>query len=275
MVSDEMIPGAEEVAAAYDAMIPGAEEVAAAYDALARDYDALCPDWEAWAAQSYETLSRLLPNLKSASRILDCACGTGKECYALAMHGHPVYGCDASKGMLERATQRFKAAALDIPTVQCTWAQLPDQYEGMAFDIVLCWGNSISHCDSCSTLKSSLQGMAAVLSGGGTLAIETRDWERLVAEKPRFTVGRLRCYEGRQLIPVYIWDVEGMWQPSKVEILFLELEGETVRHRSYVLPMQPIPYDDLSRSLEEAGLRLLGREPAMNEGRYVLLASKP
>lgn len=245
-----------------------------AYNTLACDYDALYTDWEAWAGRSYETLARLLPNLHAASGILDCACGTGVDCYALARHGHRVCGSDASKNMLARAAQRFRDGGLDIPTTECAWTELPDHYEHGAFDIVLCLGNSISHCDSRLSLVASLRGMAAVLAEGGTLAVETRDWERLVAEKPRFTVGQLRSHEGRQVIPLYVWDVSGMWQLSTVEILFLELEGENVRYRSHALPFWPIPYGDLAEALDEAGLRVLGREPG-DEGRYVLLATKP
>jgi hypothetical protein len=177
--------------------------------------------------------------------------------------------------MLERARHRFAHRGLDIPTAQCKWADLPEHFGNQLFDIVLCWGNSISHCESLSALKSSLQGMAAVLARGGTLAVEIRDWERLVATKPRFTVGQLRCHDRRNVIPIYIWDVQGMWRASRVDILFLELEGDSVHYRSHELPMYPIPYDDLVKSLGDVGLQLRGRQAAADEGRYVLLATKP
>jgi hypothetical protein len=164
---------------------------------------------------------------------------------------------------------------MDTASTALKWADLPGHFGNQLFDIVLCWGNSISHCESLSALISSLQGMAAALARGGTLAVEIRDWERLVATKPRFTVGQLRCHDQRNVIPTYIWDVRGMWQASKVEILFLELQGDSVHYRSHELPMYPIPYDDLVKSLGDVGLQLRGRQAAADEGRYVLLATKP
>lgn len=94
-------------------------------------------------------------------------------------------------------------------------------------------------------------------------------------EKPRFTVGTVRSHNQRQLVPIYIWDVRGMWQASRVEILLLELQGDRVMHRCHALPMYPIPYDDLVNSLIQVGLQACERQAAAEEGRYVLLVTKP
>lgn len=256
-------------------MTAEAADVIAAYDALAGDYDNLYPNWDTAAESSYETLSGLLPALRDDSRILDCACGTGMECLSLARRGHCVQGSDASNGMLGRAVQRFESHGLHIPTTHCTWAELPRHFGSGAFDIVLCWGNSVSHCDSPSALAASLHGMSTVLSAGGTLAIQTRDWDRLLAEKPRFTVGNLLHRGDHHLIPMYIWSLRGMWQQSSVEIVFLELVGDVVQPRSYTLPMWPIPFDHLMHAVADAGLTGIERR-GRGDGRwYALLAKKP
>jgi ubiquinone/menaquinone biosynthesis C-methylase UbiE len=137
-------------------MTPGADGAVAAYDGFARDYDALYPDWEAWAERSYETLCRLLPDLDVASGILDCACGTGMECYALATHGHRVHGSDASEKMLERARHRFADRGLGIPTTHCSWEDLPERFGTQRFDVTtFATGATSCRCTRSRTMTSS------------------------------------------------------------------------------------------------------------------------
>ena len=245
-----------------------------AYDALAGDYDNLISDCDAFAESIYETLLQLLPQLHSASRILDCACGTGIECLSLARHGYSVHGSDASPGMLKQARKRFQSHGLKIPTTQCTWEELPHRFKAGSFDIVLCLGNSISHCLSQSSLLASLRGMSAVTAVEGTLVIQLRDWDRLLAEKPRFTIGSAHRQGQRQLIPIYLWDLQKLWQPSNLEVIFLELEGDLVRPRSYTLPFCPIPSDALLKSIRDAGFTDVNRHELEDSGWYTLRATK-
>ncbi len=250
-----------------------ADGVANAYDALADDYDNLFTDWDAAAESTYETLLRLLPGLRQDSRILDCACGTGIECLSLARRGYSVRGSDASRGMLERARRRFRTQGLRIPTTRCTWEELPRRFEPGSFDVVLCLGNSVSHCFDRSSLLASLRGMFAVTAVGGVLVINLRDWEGLLAEKPRLTVGSVRRQGERRLIPMYMWNLRGMWLPSDVEIVFLELDGDVARTRSYSLPFCPIPSDDLVRSSRDAGFAQVDRY-SLEDGWYAIRATK-
>jgi hypothetical protein len=116
--------------------------------------------------------------------------------------------------------------------------------------------------------------MSAVTAVKGTLVIQLRDWDRLLAEKPRFTVGSAHCQGQRQLIPIYLWDLQKLWQPCNVEIVFLELEGDLVHPRSYTLPFCPIPSDALLRSIRDAGFKDVSRHGLEDSGWYTLRATK-
>jgi ubiquinone/menaquinone biosynthesis C-methylase UbiE len=258
---------------AQEEMNDDAEAVADAYDALAGDYDNLFADCDNAAELAYETLLRLLPGLRQDSRILDCACGTGVECLSLVRRGYSVRGSDASRGMLKRARKRFRTQGLRIPTTRCTWEELPRRFDAGSFDVVLCLGNSVGHCLDRSSLLASLRGMFAVTAAGGVLIIQLRDWDGLLSEKPRLTVGAVRRQGEHRLIPIYIWNLLGMWQPSNVEIVFLELEGDLVRTRSYSLPFCPIPSDDLMRSIQDAGFAEVDRY-SLGDGWYAIQATK-
>jgi ubiquinone/menaquinone biosynthesis C-methylase UbiE len=247
--------------------------VADAYDALAGDYDNLFTDCDTAAESMYETLLSRLPGLRQASRILDCACGTGIECLSLARFGYLVCASDASRGMLDRAQKRFRAQGLQIPTTRCTWEELPRRFDPGSFDIVLCLGNSLSHCLDQSSLLASLRGMFAVTAVGGVLFIQLRDWDGLLLEKPRLTVEPVRRQGEHRLIPMYIWNLRGMWLPGDVEIVFLELDGDVVRTRSYSLPFCPIPSDDLMRSIRDAGFAQVDRY-SLEDGWYAIHATK-
>ncbi len=258
---------------AQEDMNDDANGVADVYDALAGDYDNLFTDCATAAESTYETLLRLLPGLRQASRILDCACGTGVECVSFAKRGYLVHGSDASRGMLARARRRFRTQGLRIPTTRCTWEELPRRFKPGSFDIVLCLGNSVSHCLDRSSLLASLRGMFAVTAVGGVLVIQLRDWDGLLAKKPRLTVGTVRREGEHRLIPMYIWNLRGMWLVSDVEIVFLELEGDVARTRSYSLPFCPIPSDDLLRSIRDAGFAQVDRY-SLEDGWYAIHATK-
>jgi hypothetical protein len=116
--------------------------------------------------------------------------------------------------------------------------------------------------------------MSAVTAVEGTLVIHLRDWDRLLAEKPRFTIGSGYRQGQRQLISIYIWDFQKLWQPSTLEIVFLELEDDLVRPRSYTLPFCPIPSDVLLKSMRDVGFTDINRHEFEDSGWYMLRATK-
>ncbi len=247
--------------------------MASPYDSLAADYNALFGDVKSWAQRWYERFRQYLGPALAGARILDCACGTGAHAYALASHGHRVSAADASEGMLREARRLFQEAGLAVPTFRSLWRELPQHVED-PFDVVVCCGNSISHCPSGEAVAAAVAGMRAALRPGGYLLLDNRHWEKLLAERPRFQVGAPALHRGVRTLPIYFWSFAGWKRPVTAELLFVFEQPEAIAHRSYVLEMHPYRIEELRQRLSGSGFD----EPELHffeEGeRYCLVARR-
>ena len=70
-----------------------------------------------------------------------------------------------------------------------SWQDLPERVPG-AFELILCLGNSLVHTATKSAMISSLEGIKQVLSPGGVLVIDSRNWEYLYESRPRIITRR-------------------------------------------------------------------------------------
>jgi SAM-dependent methyltransferase len=228
------------------------------------DYDALAPDYH-WlvgdAILSGESFlarhSSLLASHSAGARILDCACGIGSTAIGLARQGYQVTASDGSSSMVAEAERRARAAALDIDFATCQWEGLPSRFDD-PFDLVLCVGNSISHTPNrCSALRA-LAAMRAVLKPGGTLLVDTRNWEKMRREQARVTLPDAAVErDGMQCIALRLWDHQTDWNaPHHLELLLIFERAKQVNFRRYVLTYRPVRYLELRACMEEVGFTI-------------------
>lgn len=84
-----------------------------AYSILAKKYDRLMSDFD--YDSYYGFISEFLKGKKKGA---DMACGSGELTVRLALSGKNVVGIDTSKDMLNRAREKARAKALNIPFLQ-------------------------------------------------------------------------------------------------------------------------------------------------------------
>ena len=223
------------------------------YDDFATDYEWVFSDFVGTGERYYDNLQPTLAKLRPSSRILDCACGTGIAALALARHGYKVAGTDASEGMVARAKQHATEEGVDVLFSVCAWDELPEQF-GHEFDLTLCCGNSIGHCRDESEMIRSLRSIHEVIKPGGSLIVDTRNWEKLLAERIRFTNFGPRERNGKRCIPVYVWTFpETKDGPVLVEVVLpIEEDGE-VSLRSYPIEYYPFRAEELLNRMKAAG----------------------
>lgn len=180
---------------------------------------------------------------------------------ALARHGYDIAATDASPAMIAEVRRHAEHEALRLTTSVCTWQGLIDRF-GPEFDLVFCGGNSIGHCRDETEMVASLAAMRSVLKPGGSLVLETRDWEALLAERVRFTCFGPRERGGRRCVPLYVWSFgEGPADAVVVEVVLpLEADGG-VDLRSYRIVYHPFTMDQLVERAREAGLQGVQPEP--------------
>jgi 2-polyprenyl-3-methyl-5-hydroxy-6-metoxy-1,4-benzoquinol methylase len=152
------------------------------YNEFARDYHWLCSDHILNGELFIEENKDVLSMTKQGVGILDCSCGIGSFPVALAKRGFKVTGSDASEGMIEQAVSAAATAGMKIPMICSTWEELPNHFADH-FEIVFCVGNSICHCRNRDEMLRSLEGMRRVLTKGGKLVIQSRNWEYLLKKK--------------------------------------------------------------------------------------------
>ncbi|MDP4144928.1 MAG: class I SAM-dependent methyltransferase [Bacillota bacterium] len=221
------------------------------YNVLYSGYD--MRDYEDAFIDEYKDL---LNNLQANGKVLDSSCGNGVQATALKRYGIDVIGTDISKEMINLTQQYAKENNIFFPTKQLSWQQLPDNF-GEDFDIVFCYGNSISHSMNKDEMLKNIRSLCKVTKKGGKIVIDTRNWDKVLKDNIRFTSSDVISYNGKKYIFTYIWNLKDFDECSSVEILFIEItndkETKCVPSR---LDFTPFKHDEFIMRLKECGLKI-------------------
>lgn len=244
------------------------------YDTLASVYAWLVPDAMLEPDGAVAAFAPVVATLRSGSRVLDCAAGTGQLAVGLARRGHHVVATDASSAMIDLTRTLAARHCVHVDAVVCTWDALSEAVAG-PFDAVLCVGNSLTHAVGTAGRRAALSQMRAVLGRAGVLAVTSRNWERLRITRPRLDVGdRLVRRDGRAGLVVRAWTLPDEWQAPHhldVAVALIDEDGdiETVRER---LTFHPYTHDELDDDLRAAGLVPVGTTYERDADRYLVTA---
>jgi len=151
-----------------------------AYTAFAARYDAF-----AHAAEAKRAFLRRVFEDHHVQRVLDCACGTGKDLVLLHRLGCDVCGSDLSGAMLDQARGRLAKENIVIPLRQADFRDLSVWGEP-SFDAVLCLSTSLPHLKEDEELICALASMRSRLRGDGILILDQGMTDRQWAQRPRF-----------------------------------------------------------------------------------------
>ena len=245
------------------------------YESLAGDYHWLIPD-ELLAEDFFVTQHHaLLRTIPPGSLVLDCACGIGRDAIALARAGYQVHAADTSPTLVAQAQREAERAGVSISFAVCRWDDLPQRFTER-FTLVLCTGNSISHCPDRAAMVRALRAMRAVLVPGGTLVLDSRNWEKLRREQPRLSLSERVIQRGSsRCIPLYLWQFPPRWdERHDVELVLLFDEAGSLSHRRYVLEYRPFPLRELQMCLAEAGFGAVQTDYREEADRYEVQAQR-
>lgn len=246
------------------------------YDSFASDYEWLLSDQTLTGEPIYEELRPVLETLPRDAAILDCACGMGLLPIALARHGYRnVTGSDASEGMIRIANERAGAENSEARFLVCSWEDLPSHF-GAQFDLVLCCGNCIGHCPDEQSMAKSLQAMYSILKPGGHLVLDSRNWEKIMQERNRFTNFGVRERDGTRCIPLYVWSYpeEFAGQLTAEVVLVFERE-KLVFTRAYPIVYYPFRFEQLRACLMKTGFDNIESDYSLDCGMYGIKVQKP
>ena len=244
------------------------------YHGLAADYDWIFDDraLAGGAAINRPAAGRLLQRIGPGREVLDAACGTGIDAAALARRGFTVRATDGSEAMVQAAAARFGREGLAIPVQRCLWADRPAALD-QRFDVVLCTGNALVHAAGRDAMVQALTGLRRMARPGGHVVIDSRNWEKLHAERRIVQVmDGVRVRGGRRCVVLYAWEVPDRFDEEHVaHLMFLFEDGERIEPREYRLSFRPFRLGELRERLELAGLREVDSDYGEAEDRYAVI----
>ncbi len=248
------------------------------YHGLAADYDWIFDDGAlaGGAAINQPATARLLQRIGPASTVLDAACGTGIDAAVLARRGFTVRAADGSQAMVKVAAARFRRDRLAIPVQRCLWADLPAAIDER-FDVVLCTGNALVHAAGRHAMVRALIGLRRMARPGGHVVIDSRNWEKLHAERRIVQVmDRAKVRGGRRCVVLYAWEIpDRLDQEHIAHLVFLFQDGDRVEPHEYQLSFRPFTLRELRQRLELAGLQVADTDYDETADRYAVIAWQP
>ncbi|HXO09441.1 MAG TPA: class I SAM-dependent methyltransferase [Solirubrobacteraceae bacterium] len=244
------------------------------YEMLAADYDWMFDD-DALVngrAINHPATARLLRRIDRTSLVLDAACGTGVDAAVLARRGFTVWAADGSDAMVEGAAARFRRERLSIPVVCSTWADLPAA-TSERFDVVLCIGNSLVHAAGRDAMVQALTGLRRMARPGGHVVVDSRNWEKLHAERQIVQVAdRVVTRGGRRCVVLYAWEMpEGLHDEHIAHMVFVFEDGDQVEAHEHRIAFRPFTISELRERLELAGLREVDTDFDASRDRYAVV----
>lgn len=240
------------------------------------DYHWLVPEEMLSFDSFFERHRDLFGSLPPDASILDCACGIGTDAIGLARRGYRVQGSDASETLVAEARKRVHAAGVEVPLAACSWEELPERFDER-FDLALCTGNAISHCLSEGAIMRSLIAMRNILKDGGLLVVDSRNWEKVLSERPGLEVAdRVYVRNGARCIPMHLWSFpDRQDEPHGFEIVLLFLdEAGHITDRRYRLEYRPFRVRELLDLLAGAGFGEIWTNYAEDADRYEVRACR-
>ncbi len=194
------------------------------------------------------------------TRALDLACGTGHHAVILSEMGLEVTAMDLSKSMLNIARNHAKSNNLPISFIRGDFRDL-SSFKSKGFDFVVCLGNSLPYVNDETELNQVISQVSGLLEDKGLFAIEMRNYDFLLAQKPRFFP--MSFHEDS----VFIYALD--YKPTHIIFNILFVNTKTHEFRTFETTYRPILLQTLERCLSENGFQILHKYEDANKQKFL------
>lgn len=168
---------------------------------------------------------------KKFQDVLDCSVGTGKMLIPMAKMGFSCTGTDINQKMVQKAKQNFARENLLANLQVCDYKDLKSKVN-REYDCVMCTGNSLAHANN-DELSLVIQQMNAVLKPGGTLYIDSRNWDNILKRKQRFYLFNPIIRDKGRVNYVQVWDYLKNGSIMFNYLVFEEIDNKIVSKRQF------------------------------------------
>jgi SAM-dependent methyltransferase len=251
------------------------------YGAVAAYMAEADPGWEAegWRAGLAAERAALDAALGPAAgrTVLDPSCGTGGQAIPLAQLGWRVTALDLVAGALATASARARQEGVAIETRPGDMRDLAP-FAGAGFDaVVSCM--ALDNIAEEGGIARALGGMFAALRPGGRCYLRLRDFDHLLAVRPRYEVKEERAVPHGRIIRLEDWAFEGETH-AVCTYIFLREDARQVGYRwrtdLFAYRRRALRKAELAASLRDAGFAPVTFLPQPSPwGPYAVVAEKP
>jgi glycine/sarcosine N-methyltransferase len=248
------------------------------YDTFSSDYDRFV-NWSGrldlempWLERQIQVAANISAANEQPPRVLDAACGTGMHAITLAQHGYRAVGADLSAGMVEQARLNARSAGVDVPFIAAGFGELAAVFRAkgdrLAFDALLCLGNSLPHLLNPEAVTVALRDFAACLRPGGVLVIQNRNFDAVLQQNDRWMDPQDHREGDAEWLFLRFYDFlpDGL---IRFNIVTEKRVGSGGWQQTVIsTPLYPLRQEELLHSLEQAGFSQVQAYGNMNGAPY-------
>ena len=227
-------------------------------------------DWDATMRREGATLDGILSRIMGRPgpyRLLDCSCGIGTQAIGLAIRGHRVTATDLSPVSIDCAREEAKRTGVGLSFGIADYRRLEDALSE-TFEVVLSCDNSIAHCLTDDDLAAALASMKSRLDPGGLLLLSARDYDALVADRPRFNNHHVQDRADGRRIAFQVWDWDDDGHRYKVHQFLLRNVDGTFDVNHFETRLRAWLRDELETAMGDAGYRQVRWHTPDDSGYY-------
>lgn len=157
---------------------------------------------------------------RGVRRVLDVACGVGRDALELCRQGYEVVGIDFSPRSIAVAQKQADKESLSVNFVVGDMRSLEKVDLGGPFDMAICLGNTIAYLKPGEGLEDVLSGMRNQLRPGGTLLLDTPNIDRFLLQEPsepNIEVEILKVLESDRGKEIFLLHTLYRWEAREIE----------------------------------------------------------
>lgn len=195
----------------------------------------------------------------SVGSMLDIGCGTGGLPIGLHNYFDMLVGIDTNEEMLKLA--RDKASGKNIDFANMDMLEIDTKFPCNAFDIVLCFGNTVVHLQSIEDVELFFNKVATILVEGGKFLFQIINYDNVLDNKlsglPTIENDRIK-FERK-----YILDENNMIDFST--ILTIKDTGEEIISSVLLFPIRKL---QVEQTLKNAGFKTIRSYSSFTKKEY-------
>lgn len=193
----------------------------------------------------------------------DLGAGDGAQTYALAKGGFEVQALDFNRQLLEE--MKTNCAGMKVSVHEENFLSL-GKFAALKPELILCWGDSLTHLESQGRIESFLELCADTLVPGGKLVLSFRDYSEKLVGDQRFIPVKSDDHRILTCVLDYL--------PTHVMVtdLLHEFDGNRWQQKVSSYAKVRISAEEVQETLENNQMEILSQK--IMKGLVVLVAKK-